>query len=79
MGEKRGEKSYCDRCHFPAQKVRFCQARAFFQDFFSPGGGLCPNMDVDGQQWVAIAACCTQSNCTSLEALMLLFMATLLQ
>lgn len=39
---------------------------------------MCPHVEVDGWQWVALAACCIQSSSTGLEVLMLLFMATLL-
>lgn len=43
-----------------------------------PSWGIFPrDVEVDGQQWVAVAACCIQNSSTDLEGLVL-FMSTLL-
>lgn len=75
MGEKRGEKSSRNKWHFPVWKEGFSQAGLLnFQDFFfsrREEGRARPDVEMDGQQWVAQAACCIHSSSTGLQALML--------
>jgi len=80
MGEKRGKKVLAIDAVSQLGKWDFSQARIFFLDLFPmrAEGGMCPSVEVDGRQWVALDARCVRTSSMNLKVLMPLFMANLL-